>query len=74
VGIAFQVLAWIGFVPGQANPGTATDGLRLFFALAPAVGHALSAALMWRFPLDEAAFASVRQATVAAAPGRELAS
>lgn len=54
VGIAFFVLDSFGFVPGRANTPDALRALHVFFAAAPATGHALSALTMLSFPLDEA--------------------
>ena len=62
VGVAYPLLAWLGFHPGQTSSPAALAGLGLLFALGPALGHTLSALLIWRFPLDEAAHAKVRRA------------
>ena len=61
VGVAYPLLAWLGFHPGQPSSPAALAGLGLLFALGPALGHTLSALLIWRFPLDEAAHAKVRR-------------
>lgn len=55
VGLALQLVGAFGFVPrlGASNSAAALDALRLVFAFGPAIGHGLSALLMWRFPLDE---------------------
>ncbi|EQB01958.1 hypothetical protein L288_17200 [Sphingobium quisquiliarum P25] len=47
VGISFAVIGWFGFSPGQANSPQAMQGLRLFFALGPALGHLLSILVIW---------------------------
>ena len=60
IGIALPLVAWFGFDPKGANSPEALHGLLLVFALGPAIAHALSAALIYRFPLDEAAHATVR--------------
>lgn len=44
-----------------AVPLAAAAGLPLVFALGPAIAHALSAALIARFPLDEAGYAEIRR-------------
>ncbi|MEI9930194.1 MAG: MFS transporter [Rhizomicrobium sp.] len=62
VGIAYPLLAWIGFHPGHTNTSTALAGLGVLFALGPAFGHAVSVLLIWRFPLDETAHARTRRA------------
>jgi GPH family glycoside/pentoside/hexuronide:cation symporter len=62
VGIAYPILAWIGFYPGHANSAAALSGLAMLFALGPAFGHTVSALLIWRFPLDEEAHARTRRA------------
>lgn len=61
VGIALPLVSWLGFDPKVANSSEALTGLLLVFALGPAIAHALSAALIARFPLDEAAHAEIRR-------------
>jgi len=61
VGIALPLVSWLGFDPKVANSPEALTGLLLVFALGPAIAHALSAALIARFPLDEAAHAEIRR-------------
>jgi Na+/melibiose symporter-like transporter len=53
VGLAYPLISWFGFVPGHANNHTALSALAILFAVGPAIGHTLSALLIWRFPLDE---------------------
>ena len=53
VGVALPLVALIGFHPHQQNSAQALLGLKLVFALGPAAAHALSAALVWRFPGEE---------------------
>lgn len=53
VGGTYVLLDVVGFDPNADNGPGAIAGLRYVFALAPAVCFALSAAVMWRFPLDE---------------------
>ncbi len=55
VGLALPLVAILGFHPGHANTPQALLGLKLVFALGPALSHIVSAALMHRFPLDRAA-------------------
>jgi Na+/melibiose symporter-like transporter len=61
IGIALPLVAWFGFDPKGANSPMALHGLLLVFALGPAIAHALSAALIHGFPLDEATHAKVRE-------------
>lgn len=61
IGIALPLIAWFGFDPkASANTAQALNGLLLVFALGPALAHALSAALIARFPLDERAHSEIR--------------
>jgi len=62
VGVAFPLVAWLGFRPGVINTPQALLGLKLVFALGPALSHLLSAALIMRFPLDERRHAAIRAA------------
>lgn len=62
LGIAFPVLAWLGFTPGTHNSASALQGLHLFFGLGPALGHSISALLIWRFPLSERRHAEIARA------------
>lgn len=61
IGIALPLVAWFGFDPTGVNTPEALNGLLLVFALGPAIGHAISAALLARFPLDEAAHTEIRR-------------
>ena len=61
IGIALPLVAWFGFDPKQANSPAALTGLLYVFALGPAIAHAFSAALVARFPLDEAAHSEIRR-------------
>lgn len=61
VGIALPLVSWLGFDPKVANSPEALTGLLLVFAAGPAIAHAFSAALIARFPLDEAAHAEIRR-------------
>jgi GPH family glycoside/pentoside/hexuronide:cation symporter len=62
VGVAFPLVAWLGFRPGAVNTPQALLGLKLVFALGPALSHLISAALIMRFPLDERRHATIRAA------------
>lgn len=61
IGIALPLVGWLGFNPKGVNSPEVLDGLLLVFALGPALAHALSALLISRFPLDEAAHTSIRR-------------
>jgi Na+/melibiose symporter-like transporter len=68
IGLALPLVAWFGFEPkGAATPGS-LEALKYVFALGPAVAHVIAAALIWRFPLDQAAHEEVRRALAAAEP------
>ncbi len=62
VGLALPLVAWLGFKPGVVNTPEALLGLKLVFALGPALSHIVSAALIVGFPLDERAHADIRRA------------
>ncbi|QQS14588.1 MAG: MFS transporter [Rhodospirillales bacterium] len=51
VGVAYPLLAWVGYKTGTANDKAALDGLLLLFVALPAVLHVLAALSLWRFPL-----------------------
>lgn len=61
IGIALPLIGWLGFDPKGANSQDALNGVLLVFALGPAIAHGLSAALIARFPLDEAAHSAIRR-------------
>lgn len=61
IGIALPLVAWLGFDPKGVNSPEALNGVLLVFALGPAIAHALSAALIARFPLDERAHTEIRR-------------
>jgi Na+/melibiose symporter-like transporter len=65
VGIALPLVGAFGFLPGKPNSAEALSSLRWVIAVGPAIGHALSAALMLRFPLDEARHAEILAALAA---------
>ncbi|TCM15741.1 Na+/melibiose symporter-like transporter [Novosphingobium sp. PhB165] len=61
-GIALPLVTAFGFNPAAAtNTPTALNGLLLVFALGPALGHALAAVLVSRFPLDASRHAEIRR-------------
>ena len=63
IGIALPLVAWAGFDPKAAqNTPEALRTLLLVFALGPALAHAVSAWLVWNFPIDEAAHEETRRA------------
>ncbi|MET0985280.1 MAG: MFS transporter [Steroidobacteraceae bacterium] len=62
IGLVFPLLAYLGFQPHGANPSSALNSLHWLFALGPAFGHAVSAALVWGLPVDEHSFAQQRAA------------
>jgi Na+/melibiose symporter-like transporter len=53
VGIALPLVGLFGFMPGKPNAPAALSSLQWIIAVGPAIGHALSASLMLRFPIDE---------------------
>ncbi|HTO58933.1 MAG TPA: MFS transporter, partial [Pseudomonadales bacterium] len=61
-GIALPLVAWLGFDPKGANGQGALEGLKYVFALGPAIAHLASAALIYRFGLDEARHREIRAA------------
>jgi GPH family glycoside/pentoside/hexuronide:cation symporter len=62
IGVALPLVAVLGFRPGAANAPEALLGLKLVFALGPALAHAASAALIAGFPLDAERHADIRRA------------
>ncbi|MDB5706770.1 MAG: sodium:melibiose symporter [Sphingomonas bacterium] len=62
IGLALPLVAWFGFAPKGASTPGALEALKYVFALGPAAAHILAAALIWRFPLDQTAYAEVRRA------------
>ncbi|WP_017661367.1 MFS transporter [Baaleninema simplex] len=61
VGIMYPVLDRIGFVPEQTNTAATLEGLKMLFVFSPMVLVLLSAAVMWRFPLDANAQLELRR-------------
>jgi Na+/melibiose symporter-like transporter len=68
VGLALPLAAHLGFRLGAHNSPEVLLRLKLLFALGPALAHAASAILIWRFPLDQSRHAEIRRALEAAAP------
>jgi Na+/melibiose symporter-like transporter len=62
--ITFGILAAVGFdsAPGASNEPRALTVLTALFIGAPVIANLLLAALMWRFPLDEAAQSALQDA------------
>jgi Na+/melibiose symporter-like transporter len=60
IGIALPLVGWLGFHAHGANTPAALHALVTVFALGPALAHAISAALLLRFPLDERAHSEIR--------------
>lgn len=60
--LAFPVLGWAGFDPnaGAENSDTALVTLAVLYALVPVALKLVAVAMMWNFPLDEAAHARLR--------------
>jgi|SRR5215217_161032 len=61
VGIALPLVGFLGFKPGAVNSADALFGLKLVFALGPAVAHAVSAWLIAGFSLDEQRHGDIRR-------------
>lgn len=62
LGIAVPLVAFLGFKPGAVNTPDALLGLKLVFALGPAIAHLASAFLISGFSLDERRHADIRAA------------
>lgn len=65
VGVALPLIGALGFHPGGHNTPAALFGLKAVFTLGPALAHLVSASLVLRFPLDEAAHAAALDALAA---------
>ncbi len=61
VGVALPLVGALGFKPGAANGAEALLGLKLVFALGPALAHAASAWLIAGFSLDEQRHGDIRR-------------
>ncbi len=66
VGMAFPLVASFGFHHLGTNTPAALQGLQMIIAFGPSLGHAASALIMWRFPLDERRHAEIAAALRAA--------
>src|SRR5699024_9556539 len=51
IGIAFQVLAWVGFDSGTDNDAVAEWMLKLLYGFLPVIVKLAVVPFMWRFPL-----------------------
>lgn len=71
VALAFPLLAWFGFAPGQHNGTQALSALHWLFAAVPALAHAASAWLVAGFPLDERSHRALRAQLLRASLQRE---
>jgi Na+/melibiose symporter-like transporter len=60
VGIAFGVLAWLGFDPKAVNDAAAIEHMRLFYVALPVALSALAGLVMLGYPLTEARQRSLR--------------
>ncbi|ATQ42360.1 MFS transporter [Caulobacter mirabilis] len=61
VGVALPLVGALGFKPGATNGAEALLGLKLVFALGPALAHAASAWLIAGFSLDEQRHGDIRR-------------
>jgi Na+/melibiose symporter-like transporter len=61
IGIALPLAAWLGFDPRQTNSPEVLNHLKLLFALGPAIGHVISAAVIFGFPIDERRHGEIRR-------------
>ena len=61
VGVALPLVGLLGFKPGAVNAPEALLGLKLVFALGPALAHLASAWLISGFSLDAAGHADIRR-------------
>jgi GPH family glycoside/pentoside/hexuronide:cation symporter len=62
VGIAFPILALMGFDPKQVNPPAAIEHMRIFYILLPMLLASLSLSVMLGYPLDETRQRALRDA------------
>jgi Na+/melibiose symporter-like transporter len=61
IGIALPLAAWLGFDPRHTNSPEVLNHLKLLFALGPALGHVISAAVIFGFPIDERRHGEIRR-------------
>jgi len=66
VGIAYPLLALIGFSAGEANDQASLDGVRYLLGGITGLAHLAIFVIMWNFPLDQK-----RQAELQAEPRRQ---
>ena len=74
IGVALPLAAWIGFDPRGTNPAGVLEHLKWLFALGPALGHVISAAVIHGFPIDERRHGDIRRQLAAVLPQGLLAS
>ena len=60
VGVAFPLLGWAGFDPGAGLRSTGLATLGFLYAGLPIVLKLAAIAMMWNFPLDVVAQATLR--------------
>lgn len=60
IGIAFQVLAWVGFQSGTDNGAAAEWALKILYGLLPVIVKLAVVPFMWRFPLGRARHAELQ--------------
>lgn len=61
IGVALPLAAWLGFSANHANSPLVLEHLKYLFAIGPALGHLLSAAIIFRFPIDETTHGEIRR-------------
>ncbi|EIZ78141.1 hypothetical protein WSK_3279 [Novosphingobium sp. Rr 2-17] len=61
IGVALPLAAWLGFEPSHVNPPAVLEHVKYLFAIGPAIGHLLSAAIIFRFPIDESSHGEIRR-------------
>jgi glycoside/pentoside/hexuronide:cation symporter, GPH family len=60
------VMSWIGYVPGVTSlPSTATENLRMLFAVGPAAIYFVSALVFTRYPITREAHRAMRERLIA---------
>lgn len=60
-GIAFTMLAWIGFEAKGVNGPDEILGLRIFYSAGPMVLYVIALLIVWRYPLTSARHAELRR-------------
>lgn len=61
IGVVLPLAAWLGFDPSHANGPHVLEHLKWLFAAGPALGHIISAVLIFRFPIDEGSHGDIRR-------------